>query len=111
MQVGAIKLTIESRYENVALAGISVNRICREAGLSEQGAFEVELCVVEAVNNAIRHAYREKPGKDVEICLELTPHALKVKVAHAGRPLPANMFRPRDPQIHEGVHLSDSGRG
>ena len=111
MQVGAIKLTIESRYENVALAGISVNRICREAGFSEQGAFEVEVCVVEAVNNAIRHAYREKPGKEVEICLELTPDALNVKVADAGRPLPAKMFRPRRPQIDKGVELLDSGRG
>jgi hypothetical protein len=39
MQSGAIKLTIESRIENVELAGVSISRICREAGLSEQAAF------------------------------------------------------------------------
>jgi len=111
MQAGAIKLTIESRFENVALVGISVNRICREAGLSEQGAFEVEVCVVEAVNNVIKHAYQEKPGKEVEIYLEVTAHALDVKVADAGHPLPAKMLRPRRPQIGKGVELSDSGRG
>jgi serine/threonine-protein kinase RsbW len=112
MQAGALKLTIESRFENVPLVGISINRICREAGLSEQGAFEVELCVIEAVNNVIRHAYREKPGKEVEIYLELTPHTINVKVADAGRPLPTKMFPPRHPEIDQGVgQLSDSGRG
>jgi len=111
MQAGAIKLTIESRFQNGALAGSSVNRICREAGLAEQGAFEIELCVVEAVNNAIKHAYRGNPKKEVEISLELTPDALHVKIADTGSPLPAKMFRPRQPQICAGVEPPASGRG
>jgi serine/threonine-protein kinase RsbW len=111
MQSGAIKLTIESRIENVELAGVSISRICREAGLSEQAAFEVEVCVVEAVNNAIKHAYGGNPEKEVEIYLELTPAALTVRVVDTGSPMPAKMFRPRQPQIRAGVDPPASGRG
>jgi serine/threonine-protein kinase RsbW len=111
MHPGAIKLTIASRLENVALVGTAVSCICREAGLSGQGVFEVELCVVEAVNNAIKHAYGGNPEKEVEIYLEVTPDALLLKIADTGSPIPAKMFRPRQPRIHAGVEPPPSGRG
>jgi serine/threonine-protein kinase RsbW len=111
VQAGAIKLTIESRYENVALAGISINRICREAGLTEQVAFEVEVSVVEAVNNAIRHAYCEKPGNEVEICLELTPQIVNLKVADAGRPMPTEILHRAVSQSDGIDRLREGGRG
>jgi serine/threonine-protein kinase RsbW len=116
MHAGAIKLTIESRVENAALVGVSVNRICLEAGFSEQSAFEVELCVVEAVNNAIEHAYRQRPGNEVEIQLKLTAQALNLKVADTGQALPAGMLSAEKllPSHHEpgaGRRLSDGGRG
>ena len=111
VQAGAIKLTIESRYENVALAGISINRICREAGLTEQVAFEVEVSVVEAVNNAIRHAYCEKPGNEVEICLELTPRIVNLKVADAGRPMPTEILHRPVAQSDGSDRPGEGGRG
>lgn len=111
IQSGALKLTIESRLENVALVGISVNHICRDAGLSEQGAFEVELCVVEAVTNAIRHAYLEQPGKEVEIYLELASRELKLKITDAGSPWPTDILQPRPPKTREVEEPSESGRG
>ncbi|HKD68695.1 MAG TPA: ATP-binding protein [Candidatus Binataceae bacterium] len=110
MLAGSIKLTIESRLENGALVGVAVNHICREAGLSEQEAFKVELCVVEAVNNCIRHAYRERPGNEVEVHFALTPQAVIAKVADTGRTLPPQMLQRPAPPGHEAP-LADSGRG
>jgi serine/threonine-protein kinase RsbW len=103
-------MRIESRFENAAWVGVSVNRICREAGFSEQSAFEVELCVVEAINNAIEHAYRERPGNEVQVRLEITPQALSVKVADTGSALPARTLPARAAPDH-GAILSDGGRG
>ena len=34
-----------------------------------------------------------------------------MKIADTGSPLPAKMFRPRQPQIRAGVELPASGRG
>jgi serine/threonine-protein kinase RsbW len=111
MPSGAVKLTIESRFENAALVGVAVNRICREAGFSEQGAFEVELCVVEAVNNSIEHAYREEPGKEVVVELELNAQGLKVTVADTGRSLPAKMLPSVRAAPDQRARLADGGRG
>lgn len=110
MEAGRLKLTIESAYENVVLVGSSVNRICREAGFSDQAAFEVELSVVEAVNNAIKHAYCESPGK-VEVSLELTPGTLNIKVTDAGRAMPQEFLQPAGLQDEAAPTLADSGRG
>ena len=111
MQTGAIKLTIESRLDNVALIGMVLNRIGLEAGLGEQGAFEVEVCTVEAVTNSIKHAYGGQPGKLVEVQVELEPQCLTIRVSDNGRALPAPRLRRRRWQIEAPNRLRESGRG
>lgn len=111
MQTGALKLTIESRLENVALIGMALHRIGLEAGLGEQGAFEVEVCAVEAVNNSVKHAYGGRPGNLVEVEVELGPQCLTIRVSDSGRALPAQLLRRRRGQIEAPNRLRDNGRG
>ena len=51
-----LRLTINSDLNDVYLVGLTVNRICEHLRMDSVQAYEVELCAVEAVTNAIRHA-------------------------------------------------------
>ncbi|MBN2124757.1 MAG: ATP-binding protein [Deltaproteobacteria bacterium] len=80
-----IRLTIESRLENVSLLGISVEAYCRSMPLDDVEIYQIQLCVVEAVNNAIRHAYDSEPGHEVELIVSLRPQGITLRVCDEGR--------------------------
>lgn len=67
-----IRLMIDSRLENVALIGGAVRGIAHTLSLEEEVIYHLELCVVEAVTNAIKHAYHAEAGHAVEV--ELLHH-------------------------------------
>ncbi len=80
-----ITLTIESDLGDVSLAAVAVNTICRHLGFNESQANEVELCVVEAVTNAIRHAYLGEPGNTVTVAVVREPATLHFDVSDTGK--------------------------
>src|SRR5688500_4926911 len=47
-------------------------------------AYRVELCAVEAVTNAIRHAYGNQPGDEVSVTVVMRDNQLEVEVADTG---------------------------
>lgn len=108
-----ITLTIESRLDSVALVGVAARRICEEAGFSPIEAAAVELCIVEAVSNSVRHAYDGEAGHAVTTRMTLSDDALEVRVLDEGLPVPLARrtppyidFDPDDPDS-----IPESGRG
>jgi serine/threonine-protein kinase RsbW len=82
-----VRLTIESRLENVPLIGMAVNRLCSLIPFSETEASRMELCVVEAVNNSIFHAYGSQAGHAVEAEFSLFSDRLVLRVFDTGSPM------------------------
>jgi len=80
-----IKLTIDSCLHNVFLIGLAMNRICSYLGFSELDAYQLELCVVEAINNVIIHAYGKEAGHEVEVIFSLHQDKLVIDVCDAGK--------------------------
>ncbi|HLA26548.1 MAG TPA: hypothetical protein VJZ49_01495 [Syntrophales bacterium] len=66
-----IRLTVDSRLEEVFLVGLAVRGICAYKSLSEMDTSQMEACVVEVVNNAIKHSYHLQPGHTVDIPISL----------------------------------------
>ena len=87
--VGKLHLSIESLLENVALLGNAIQGLMRAASLDETTAFQLELCVVEAATNAIRHAYDGAPGNEVEVTAELASDRISFSVCDSGKTHPA----------------------
>ena len=85
MRRGSITLTIDSRLGEVFLVSSAVRSICRETPLSEMEVYQVETCVVEAVNNAILHAYENKEGHEVSVKVAVEDDRLTVTVCDSGR--------------------------
>ena len=108
MRTGAVTLTIDSHLDHVFLVGVAVNRICAAVDLGEQVAGEVEAAVVEAVNNAIEHAYANRPGHRVDVRVRLESDGVFVQVCDDGRAIPAETWRAA---AAEPERLAERGRG
>jgi serine/threonine-protein kinase RsbW len=91
-----IKFTIESNLKNVFLIGLAVNKISSHIGLNELESYRLELCVVEAVNNAIIHAYDKEAGNKVEVVFNIYPDRLVLDVYDTGKPMQGNLLEQKD---------------
>lgn len=109
----AIRMTIDSRLEYVFLIGRALRGICRHLGFDESEAYQIELCAVEAANNAIIHAYGNRPGHRVEARFRVNPENVIVEISHTGtspEALPETETAP-DAGISDPSSLSETGRG
>jgi len=109
MRTGSILLTIDSQLDNVFLVGLAVNEICRVVLPDEVNAYQAELCVVEAVTNAIKHAYKGEPGHRVELTLAVEEDGVVFRVCDTGVPMPQPLdtrAAAKNPPL-----LAESGRG
>ena len=98
-------LEIDSRLDCVSLVGVSVRALCLEHGADEMTAYQVQTSTVEAVNNAIIHAYRNQTGHPVWIRWSLAGEQLIIQVSDRGvamQQLPPNIEPEPD---------AESGRG
>ncbi|OIP88862.1 MAG: hypothetical protein AUK55_15475 [Syntrophobacteraceae bacterium CG2_30_61_12] len=113
----SIKLVIDSNLEMVFLVGLAVKALCSHAPLSEVAVYQVELSVIEAVNNAIKHAYGNEKGHEVEIWVSLHVDRLTFQIGDSGRSMneihaPAMDYDPGDlealPESGMGLYIMQS---
>jgi serine/threonine-protein kinase RsbW len=98
-------LEIDSRLDCVSLVGVSIRALCLEYGADEMTAYQVQTSTVEAVNNAIIHAYHGRAGYPVWIQWRLSGGQLTIQVSDKGvamQQLPPDMEPEPD---------AESGRG
>ncbi len=111
MGARCLKLIIDSNIKDVFLIGLAINKICSEIPLSEIDSYHLEVCVVEACNNAIEHAYDYKPGNDVEVVVKIYLDRIEFKISDCGKsmqgePVSSLDFDPRDRE-----HLPEGSMG
>lgn len=82
-----IGLDIESRPECIELLSGALHGVCQRA-LPAAEIARIHLAMVEAVNNAVEHAYHGEPGHPVRVELELAPDRLNLRVRDYGQPMP-----------------------
>jgi len=80
-----LHLSIESKLSDVALVGHAVRGICAFSPLDAKAYGEMEVCVVEAVNNAISHAYRHEDGFRVETDITLHQDRISFEISDSGK--------------------------
>jgi serine/threonine-protein kinase RsbW len=110
-RTGRIALVIDSSLDHVFLVGLAVNKICSLVPLSDSETFQVELCVVEAVNNAIEHAYANEPGHPVTIAVEIDTDRLVFKVMSTGHPIDGDVLQRSLEEPTAAQLRAERGRG
>jgi serine/threonine-protein kinase RsbW len=110
----ALSLTIESKMACVGPLGEKVRAACLNLGLTERAAVEVELSVVEAVNNAIEHAYQLAEDRLVEVALGRSSTLLQIEVRDTGLQMPPEtLAQVRVPPVNpaDRASLPEGGMG
>lgn len=112
-----IKFTIDSSLENVALVGTAVRKLCSMVSFSETEACDIEVSVVEAVNNAVKHAYMNEKGHEVNIIFTIHTDRLTIDICDTGKTMdkinfPVLKFDPKllnsIPEKGMGFHIISS---
>ncbi len=116
MGLRKVKLIIESDLNDVPLVGIAVNRFCVYADFSETDAFNVELCVIEAVTNSIKHAYGGESGQEVVVTFTLSDAEAVFEICDKGTPMDPGRLKRADLSASHIEKLNidsvaDCGRG
>jgi serine/threonine-protein kinase RsbW len=106
-----IRLVIDSRIENIPLVGMAVNRMCSVAELSEIESYQIELCLIEAVTNAVVHAYHRQGGHDVEVDVAFESDRVTIRVSDYGDPMPALRVPRLDFDPDDRENLPEGGMG
>ncbi len=113
-----LTLGIDSDLGDVSILAVAVNSVCIYLGMDKTDASLVELCAVEAVTNAIQHAYHGQPGHAVSVVITSEIDRLELEIVDSGTPMPdeqvgrllhgANVFETFDTRRDL---LAESGRG
>ena len=116
MKAPRMCVVIESRLDCVALAGHLARTFCEHAGASPLESGQIELCVVEAMNNCIFHAYKLRAGQSVRLCVSKSGLNLVFEICDWGRAMHPKKLR--DGREHvlnidetEAKDLRENGRG
>ena len=96
MDCERIKLSIESKLENVSLIGMAINKLCSLTPLSDVESDQIEFWAVEAVNNSIIHAYGREAGHEVEVVFTLYGDRLILDVCDTGQAMDQSYLKKAD---------------
>jgi serine/threonine-protein kinase RsbW len=92
-----ISLLIDSKFKNISVASLTIRGVARHLALSDIDTYYLELCVMEAINNAIQHAYAGEEGHIVDVNIAYTPGEIIVKVSDTGKTM--TMYVPKRPDF------------
>ncbi len=103
----AQRLTVPGRFEYLAQIAEFVTQVAREAGLTDDDVFHVEMAVDEACSNVIEHAYADKSG-DIELtCTIAEPGRLEIIIHDQGQPFDPETVP--EPRVGEALDAMQEG--
>ena len=110
--MGELRMEIDSRLSDVKLVGTALfGMVLRETDDSLL-ASEIETCVVEAVTNAIVHAYGGEEGHVVGVRVVLEGDRLDIRVEDIGTPMEGEMdIRPLAFNVEDPATFPEGGMG
>jgi serine/threonine-protein kinase RsbW len=103
-----IKFSLLSRFESVDESAAKADAFAREAGLTDEHIFAIDLAIRESVANAVKHGNKLDETKPVEVELTICDGTLEISVRDYG-----SGFSPEelpDPTDAENLLKAD-GRG
>ncbi|MEM9061445.1 MAG: ATP-binding protein [Pseudomonadota bacterium] len=84
-----VRFSIGSSFENVATLAEEVSDLCKNRKVSSPDAIDVlRLCLAEALNNIVEHAYEGAEGRPIFADVRLKSDRYEVMLIDEGKPMP-----------------------
>lgn len=108
----SINLSIDSDLDKVSLLARAVRSLCEDV-LGPEELDAVELSLVEAINNVIKHGYHGESGKDVQVSVALQAGQVVIEVIDHAPPMPPQVLEkdPEDPFAFDESDLANIPEG
>ncbi len=109
--MNAFKYKIDSSYSEVTNLMNRVNDDGIYKSVDPQTKGEIEICLVEALNNVVRHSYKEQSGNDIELAISIFDSIITFQLTEYGLPKP-HMGKPELDYDPEDIdNLPEGGMG
>ena len=87
-----LQFSISSSFENVADLAEQVSEACgTRTGQQADATDMLRLCLAEALNNIVEHAYSGADGKPIFADVSFTDHGYEVLLIDEGKPMPGGV--------------------
>jgi len=110
--VASISLSIDSDLDKVSLLARAVRALCEDF-LGPDDLDAVELSLVEAINNVIKHGYHGEKGKDVQVAVGLQADRIVIDVIDHAPPMAPGVLEQAsdDPFTFDETDLAEVPEG
>jgi len=110
--VSSISLSIDSDLDKVSLLARAVRALCQDL-LDPEEQDAVELSLVEAINNVIKHGYHGERGKDVQVSVGLQTDQVVIDIIDHAPPMAPEVLEnaSADPFTFDETDLADIPEG
>ncbi len=105
------KISFSSSYENVASVCKSIRAFCDTNKVSETDSNGIEICLNEALNNVIKHAYKEQPGFIIDVIAQREGNWLNLIIYDSGKPRENLSKAKLEYDINDVESLPEGGMG
>ncbi len=79
------EISVDSNLDSIAAVGAFLRSACSEEITSREESYKVEVSAMEAVTNAIKHAYGNRSGGKVTVTLTRYSDHVEVRVRDQGK--------------------------
>lgn len=82
----AMKYTIPSKYEHVTRVSDKINNFMTSNNIAKEVADDFEICLLEALNNIIKHSYLGSEDYKIDISVTISDDKIEVELQDTGNP-------------------------
>lgn len=84
-----VRFSISSSFDNVAVLAEDVSNHCKSHSLGDPDTIDtLRICIAEALNNIVEHAYEGAEGRPIYADVRFTPQSYEIMLIDEGKPMP-----------------------
>jgi len=102
---------IKSDYVNVVPASKFIRSLLSEFNIEDCDGNEIEICIMESLNNVIKHSYKNENNFDIEIELTYDDGLTEISISDYGLPRKDKFIKEPRYNINDINDLPESGQG
>lgn len=106
-----LEINISSDYDEVVKVNNAVNDFLSKEGIEELIRNAFDICLTEALNNVIKHAYKEEKGKSIQVRVIKDKNFIEVNIIDEGIPRTNLEIKKLDYNPEDLNSLPESGMG
>lgn len=106
-----LEINILSDYDEVVKVNNAVNDFLSKEGIEELIRNAFDICLTEALNNVIKHAYKEEKGKSIQVRVIKDKNFIEVNIIDEGIPRTNLEIKKLDYNPEDLNSLPESGMG